>query len=340
MTSTMLAETREAPERVEAMLREDDAAYRAVAAAAQARPPVFAATVARGSSDHAATYLASLLGITQGLVTASLPPSLVTRYRVRPRLDQALVVGLSQSGGSPDIVAGMRAARDAGALTVAIVNVEDSPLAGTAEHVLPQRAGAERSVAATKSLICTLAAAARLVAVLTGDAALQAALGELPDRLRQALRCDWSPAVERLKGASSLYVLGRGPALGIAQESALKFKEICGLHAEAFSAAEVQHGPRAVIGDRFPLLAYALDDAGGGDTAAFAYELAQIGAEVLLAGPSPGAGLHMPLPEPLHPLLDPIVAIQAFYPLAAAVATARGLDPDQPRGLRKITHTV
>jgi glucosamine--fructose-6-phosphate aminotransferase (isomerizing) len=205
--------------------------------------------------------------------------------------------------------------------------------------VLPQRAGPERSVAATKSFVCTLTAAARLVAMLAADDTLAKALQRLPDRLDAALACDWRPAVERLADAGSLYVLGRGPGLGIAQESALKLKEICGLHAEAFSAAEVQHGPRAVIGERFPLLAYAFDDAGGRDVAGFAAELADMGADILLASPEAGPGLHLPLPPPLHPLLDPIVAVQAFYVLAEAVARARGLDPDQPRGLHKITHT-
>ena len=339
--SIMLAETREAPARVEAMLRQDAEAYAALARDLAARPPRFAATVARGSSDHAATYLAMLTGIVGGIATASIPPSLVTRYGARLELGGALVTSLSQSGASPDIVATLAAAREAGGTTVAIVNAEDSPLASTAGHVLPQRAGVERSVAATKSFICTLAVAARLVAVWRQDRALLDALQRLPERLEAALACDWSAAVPRLVEASSLYVVGRGPCLGVAQESALKLKETSFLHAEALSAAEIRHGPRAVIGEGFPLLAYALADVGGGDTATFAAELADAGAEVIVASPrKPSAGLHLPLPEPLHPLLDPIVAIQAFYPMAASLAVARGQDPDSPRGLRKVTETI
>jgi glucosamine--fructose-6-phosphate aminotransferase (isomerizing) len=338
--SIMLVEAREAPARVEAMLRQDAEAYTTLARDLAARPPRFAATIARGSSDHAASYLAMLTGIAGGLATASIPPSLVTRYGAHLTLEGALVASLSQSGASPDIVATLAAARDAGAVTVAIVNAEGSPLAAAAGHVLPQRAGAERSVAATKSFICTLAVAARLVAVWRQDRALLDALQRLPERLEAALACDWSAAVPRLAPASSLYVVGRGPCLGIAQESALKLKETSFLHAEALSAAEIRHGPRAVIGEGFPLLAYALADAGGSDTAAFAAELAEAGADVLVAAPAPAAGLHLPLPAPLHPLLDPIVAIQAFYPLAAALAVARGHDPDRPRGLRKVTETI
>jgi glucosamine--fructose-6-phosphate aminotransferase (isomerizing) len=340
MTSLMLAEAREAPARVAAMLAQDEDAYAAVAQALAAYPPAFAATVARGSSDHAATYLASLIGIAGGLATASIAPSLITRYGANLRLDGALVVGLSQSGAGPDVLATIRAARAAGATTVAIVNAEGSPLGQAAAHLLPQRAGAERSVAATKSFILTLAVAARLVASWRGDAVLHAALRRLPERLETALACDWSSALPLLVPATSLYVVGRGPALGIAQETALKLKETSGLHAEALSAAEVQHGPRAVIGEGFPVLAYGLADPGGEDARAFAADALASGATVAIAGPTPSHGLHLPLPPPLHPLLDPIVAIQAFYLFAEALARARGHDPDRPQGLHKVTRTL
>lgn len=340
--SIMLAETHEAPARVAAMLEADQAIYDAFAAALADRPPPFVATIARGSSDHAATYLANLLGIAAGLVTASFPPSLVTRYGVRPKLDGALVLGISQSGAGPDILAAMRAAGASGATTAAIVNAEGSPLAAGAAHLLRPHAGVERSVAATKSFICTLAVAARLVAIWLGDKDMGDALRQLPQRLETALACDWSAAVPLLREATSLYVVGRGPGLGIAQESALKLKETSMLHAEALSAAEVRHGPRAVIGAGFPMLAYALADPGGDDTRAFALELAATGAHVAIAShaPVPSPALHLPLPAPLHPLLDPIVAIQAFYPLAAALSAARGFDPDRPPGLAKVTRTV
>jgi glucosamine--fructose-6-phosphate aminotransferase (isomerizing) len=340
MTSSMLRETREAPARVAELLREDAGAYGALAERLAERAPVFAATVARGSSDHAATYAASLLGVACGLVTASIPPSLVTRYGVELDLGRALVLAISQSGASPDIVATLRAATAAGGCSVAIVNAPGSPLAAAAGHVLPQHAGPERSVAATKSFICSLAGVARLVAAWHGDAALSAALERLPARLEAALACDWSAAVPLLASARSLYVVGRGLGFGIVHEWALKLKETCGLHAEALSAAEVHHGPRAVIDRDFPILALALDDPAGRDAAAFAAGLADSGHGVAVASTAAVAGVHLPLPAPLHPLLDPIVAVQAFYPLAAALAAARGLDPDRPRGLNKVTATL
>jgi glutamine---fructose-6-phosphate transaminase (isomerizing) len=340
VTSLMLQEACEAPARVAAMLARDGASYDALAAMLAKRPPAFAATIARGSSDHAATYAASLLGIAAGLATASIPPSLVTRYRVALDLGQALVLAISQSGASPDLIATLQAASVSGACTVAIVNVPGAPLARVAGHALAQQAGPERSVAATKSFICSLACSARLIARWRADPALAAALERLPDRLERALDCDWSGALEMLAPAGSLYVVGRGLGFGIVHEWALKLKETSGLHAEALSAIEVEHGPRAVIDQDFPVLALALDDPAGRDAAAFAAGLAERGHKVAVASAAPVAGRHLPLPPPLHPLLDPIVAVQAFYPLAAMLAEARGLDPDRPRGLSKVTTTI
>ena len=340
MTSLMIQETCEAPARVAELLREDGAAYRALTDDLSGRTPAFAATVARGSSDHAATYAASLLGVACGLVTASIPPSLITRYGAALALERALVLAISQSGAGPDTVATLRAATAAGGCTVAIVNALGSPLAESACHVLPQHAGPERSVAATKSFICSLACVARMIATWRGDGALCVALDRLPERLEAALACDWSAAIPLLAPAESLYVVGRGLGFGIVHEWALKLKETSGLHAEALSAAEVQHGPRAVIDKDFPVLVLALDDPAGRDAATFAAGLAEKGHTVAAASVAPVVGCHLPLAPSLHPLLDPIVAVQAFYPLAAALAAARGLDPDRPPGLSKVTRTI
>ena len=335
----MLEETRSAPDRVAAMLGRDGGAYEALAAELRHNEPAHVVTVARGSSDHAALYLASLVGIVAGRVTASLPPSLITRYGATLAFERAFVVSLSQSGASPDIVRTLEAARAGGAITAAIVNQADSPLAHAAAHLLPQHAGPEQSVAATKSVIATLTVCARLVATWRQDQELLAALNRLPERLMAALACDWSAALPMLEHATRLYVVGRGPGLGIAEETALKLKETSGVLAEALSAAEIQHGPKAVIGPGFPVLVYGLADPGGEDARKFAADLAGVGAQVMLASPVPGAGLQLPLPPPLHPLLDPIMALLAFYQLAEALARLRGRDPDRPPGLLKVTRT-
>jgi glucosamine--fructose-6-phosphate aminotransferase (isomerizing) len=300
------------------------------------------ATVARGSSDHAASYAASLFGILTGRATATLPPSLVTRYGARLDLTQALVLGISQSGASPDLIQVMAAAHQTGASRVAIVNAADSPLAAQADWLLPQRAGPEHAVAATKSFILTMVCVVRLIAAWTQDASLTNALTRLPDSLQAALSCDWSASLTGFAQAKrGAYVVGRGPVLAVAQEAALKLKETSNLHAEAISAAEIQHGPRAVADAGFPVLALGLNDAGGADTRTLAAELARAGVPVSLAAPSPtSAGLHLPLPPPLHPMLDAIPAVLAFYVFADALAALRGLDPDRPRGLRKITETL
>jgi glucosamine--fructose-6-phosphate aminotransferase (isomerizing) len=336
----MLEEAREAPARVAALLAADGERYEALAARLRDASPPFAVTVARGSSDHAASYAASLLAVVAGIVTASLPPSTITRYRARLHLSGALALAISQSGASPDLVMTVEAAAAAGALTLAIVNELTSPLARAAAFVLDQHAGPERSVAATKSCITSMVAAARLIALWRQDADLLAALERLPERLEAAAALDWSAALAVLAPAASLYVVGRGLGLGIAAESALKLKETSALHAEALSAAELRHGPRAVLEPGFPVLIYALEDPASADAAALAETLVAAGQTCLIASARAGPGIRLPLPPPLHPMLDPITALQAFYPFAAALAEARGRDPDRPRNLDKVTRTL
>ena len=235
----------------------------------------------------------------------------------------------------------LEAAAAAGALTVALVNDVTAPLARAAAVVLDQRAGPERSVAATKSFIASLAATARLVALWRRDPGLLAALERLPERLEAALAVDWSQGLAVLAPAASLYVVGRGLGLGTAAESALKLKETSALHAEALSAAELRHGPRAVIEPGFPLLIYVLEDAAGGRCRGAGPKPSSLPDRPASSSSARGiGGIRLPLPPPLHPLLDPIVAIQAFYPFAAALAEARGHDPDRPRGLKKVTRTL
>ena len=306
----------------------------------RAQPPRFIVTCARGSSDHAATYGKYLFETTLGLVTASASPSVGSVYAVQPKLDDVLFIAISQSGKSSDLLRNAEIAKAGGAHVLALVNVADSPLAKLADTVLPLHAGPENSVAATKSYLCSLAAQLQLAARWSGDAKLLAAVDALPDAMRAAWQQDWTPLVAGLRLAEHLFVLGRGLGLGAAQEAALKFKETCGLHAEAFSSAEVKHGPMAIIGADFPVLAFAQDDDIGAGTAAVAEEFRARGAPVWLARAGASGPGVLPLPASPHPACTPILTVQAFYGAVNALSVARGHDPDVPPHLNKVTETV
>jgi glutamine---fructose-6-phosphate transaminase (isomerizing) len=204
---------------------------------------------------------------------------------------------------------------------------------------IPLHAGPEKSVAATKSYIASLAAMAQMVAHWAQDFGLSAELARLPGHLARAWKCDWSAGVEALTPAVNLYVVGRGFGLGIAQEAALKLKETCALHAEAFSSAEVKHGPMALVREGFPVLMLAQDDETRAGIEALAAEFAARGATVLLAGGKARGAVTLPTVT-AHPVLEPILAIQSFYAMANHLSIARGLDPDRPPHLNKVTETV
>lgn len=309
---------------------------RALAADLRENPPPFVVTCARGSSDHAATYAKYLFETRLGLVTASASPSVGSVYEARQKLQGALYLVISQSGKSPDLLRNAEAAKAAGARVVALVNVEDSPLAQLADTVIPLGAGAERSVAATKSYLASLAAILQLCAYWRDDLTLIAALDALPAALTQAWQCDWTALTEGLVDAHNLFVVGRGPGLAAAQEAALKFKETCGLHAEGYSSAEVKHGPMALVGKDFPVLAFAQPDETGAGTRALADEFAARGARVWLAG----EGGNLPVAVAPHPLCAPLLTVQSFYRAINALALRRGHNPDLPPHLNKVTETV
>jgi len=275
-----------------------------------------------------------------GIATASASPSVTSVYAAEQQWQGALFIAISQSGKSPDLLRNAQAAKIAGARVVALVNVEDSPLAALADTVIPLHAGSERSVAATKSYIAALAAVLHLCARWRGDIELGAALQALPDALRSGWDADWSALSEGLVHAHNLFVVGRGYGLGIALEAALKFKETCGLHAEAFSAAEVKHGPMALVGPDFPVLCFAQDDDTLAGTLAVADEFRGRGAQVYVAAPGRHGSGMLPVPSGLPALCTPLLIIQSFYRAASALSLRRGFNPDVPPHLNKVTETV
>ncbi|MDX1541513.1 MAG: SIS domain-containing protein, partial [Geminicoccaceae bacterium] len=297
----------------------------------------FAFTVARGSSDHAASYAAWLIQSRLGLITASLPPSLWTRAGAELRIERALALAISQSGRGPDVVATTGMARERGALTLALVNDQDSPLAAAAEHVLPLRAGSERGVAATKTVLATLALAARLVGRWAPDEAFEAKVARLPEAVGQAQRLAWGAAlVAHLESARACFVISRGPGLAIAQEIALKLQEVAGLPAIAFSSAEFQHGPKALLGPGRPALFLPVTGWVGDEADRLREDAGEAPESLAVVGES--AGLEAP--SPLDPALDPILLLAAAHPAIEAVARARGHDPDDPPRLEKVTRTL
>lgn len=341
MTQTNMArEVLEIPAAAARFLAQSAGAVADAAHALRAADPGLLVTIARGSSDHAATYLKYALELLAGVPVASVGPSVASVYGRQLRLAGAACVGISQSGKSPDIVAMMQAARLGGALTVALTNVEASPMAETVAHPIGLKAGPENSVAATKTFVNSVVAGLALLAEWQDDAALRAAVAGLPDAFTKALALDWSPLAQRLVRAGSLYVLGRGPAYAISNEVALKFKETSGLHAESYSAAEVLHGPAAIVQAQFPVFALAVNDAAQPHVAATAERLAAQGADVFLTGVAAKGCTELPMVSGLHPLVAPLVLIVSFYSFVEELARRRGFDPDTPPHLRKVTETV
>jgi glucosamine--fructose-6-phosphate aminotransferase (isomerizing) len=339
LISSKLIETRQAPAAVARTLSANQATLAALGESLRREPPTSILTVARGSSDHAAHLMAYLVMARLGRLVTSLPMSLITLYHSQLRCDGLLSLGFSQSGQSPDLVAPIEQIGAGGGRTVAVVNEADSPLARAAQWVLPLHAGAETSVAATKSYIAQLVVGCGIVAHWQTEPTLREALSALPDALLRASQLSWQPLVDTLVGADRLLVIGRGTGQAIAMEAALKFKEVCGIQAEAFSGAEVQHGPMALIGAGYPLLVLAPRGPAQPGLLALAAQMRERGARVLVAAPAGTPGAELPIIATAHEDLDPISAVQSFYPAVEALARARGLDPDHPRFLNKVTRT-
>jgi glucosamine--fructose-6-phosphate aminotransferase (isomerizing) len=331
---------REAAESADAVARQQDGGERfgRIGQLLRDRRPSLVVTCARGSSDHAATYAKYAIETRIGVPVASAAPSVASLYASRLRVESAVCIAISQSGRSPDLLATVGSLKQAGACVIALVNEPASPLAEMADEFVDLSAGTERSVAATKSFVASLSGVARIVAEWSNDDLLRSELSHLPTLLRRAWALDWSALVEVLKGATDLYVIGRGIGFAIAQEAALKLKETSQLHAEAFSAAELRHGPMALVRGGFPTLIFGQSDEAAQNVAETAKRLVESGARVLLAGAEAEGATSLPIISSA-PLLEPILEIQSFYRAANALALARGLDPDHPPHLAKVTET-
>jgi glucosamine--fructose-6-phosphate aminotransferase (isomerizing) len=335
----MFSEAQEGPDVIERQYKANVGIIESIAERLRALSPRAVVTAARGSSDNAATYAKYLIETKLGILTSSAAPSVSSVYSAPAHLRDTLYIAMSQSGQSPDILAAVDSAKRAGAFTIGLVNVANSPLAERVDECIPLHAGPERSVAATKSYLATTAAILQLVGAWSEDQALSEALARFPALLEDAWSLDWSAALETLKPARDLYVIARGVGYGGAQEAALKFKETCGLHAEAFSAAEVQHGPMALAQNGFPVFVMSQNDETRQGIRDLVKTLIDNRARVVLTGFENAGTTNLSAVE-AHPALQPILFLQSFYRLAESLSRARGMNPDRPPHLNKITETL
>lgn len=340
ISTLMLREASETPEKVAAQRKNNREAVARIAAKLNDLQPKFIATCARGSSDYAATYTKYLAEIRLGLATCSFAPSVASLYGVKVSLKDALFLCVSQSGRSPDLLQAAEAAREQGAYVVAIVNDEESPLAKLAEDVLPIGAGPEKSVAATKSCIGSMTAIFDLCAEWSDSAPMRSALDSLPSVLSEALECDWSDALSAMENTRQALIISRGIGLAGVQEAALKLKETCKIQAEAFSAAEVRHGPMAIIDEGFPVIAASTFGVAQDSIDDVSRHFASRGAKVFMAGAPTDGVAHLQVPRAENIDLQTLIFLMAFYRFANDLALLRNLDPDNPEHLQKVTRTL
>jgi len=334
----MAAEIQEAPDAVARQEAKLAGPMRELVRRLKAKPPHIVVTVARGSSAHAGAFAKHAIERHLGIPVAAAAPSIVTAYHRDLKLKDQLLLAISQSGRSDDLIEQTKSAKRAGALTVALVNATDSPLAAESDIVLPIGAGLEQSIAATKSVIATLAALLRLTAEWAENDELAAAISRLPQRLKAAADLDWSACFGAFSEASSLMVIGRGSTLAIAREAALKLKETCNIHAEGYSGAEFQHGPMALVSTHYPILMFIPTDEAADALVALAADLRRKHAALFSVEPGAGEG-RLPSLPPDQAETDAVCQIQSFYAAAVRLAKLRGMDADRPRHLQKVTRT-
>ncbi|MBX5473683.1 MAG: SIS domain-containing protein [Thermoleophilia bacterium] len=343
--SWLEAELREQPEALARLLERATATARAAAAAFR-RPDVgYVLVASRGSSSNVARYAQYLLGRAHRVPVAFATPSLYTIYGQPPRLDGAIVVGISQSGASPDVVAVLAEARAQRRPTLAITNDPSSPLAETADIVLPIEAGPERAVAATKTYLNSLGAVALLFAEIGDDARARAELARMPEALEAqiALSLGESPPLEEYRDAVGATVVARGINYGTGFEIALKIRELSGLVTEAYSPADLLHGPIAAIGSGWPVLLVAPSGPARPSVEEVVAPIRARGARLLAISDVKAvlrrAHTRLPLVAGVPEWLSPLTAVVPGQVAALRLTELRGLDLDRPRGLRKVTLT-
>lgn len=346
LQSHLYREIHEQPDVLRRFLSAADTPVRALAAAVREREIGFVVIAARGTSDNAGRYAKYVLGARNGLPVALAAPSLFTVYQQPPRLAETLVMGISQSGRSPDLIAVLHEARRQGALTAALTNTPEGELAQEVEHVVPLYAGVEKSVAATKSYTAELAAVGLLSAHLGEDADVLAALHAIPGAVEATLGMEAAIAAvaPRYRYMERCVVIGRGFNYATAFEMALKLKELTYTVVEPYSSADFLHGPLALLETGFPVVLLAPQGAMTPQLRAFAGTVRRRGAELIAISDDDvileQARIPLALPQPVPEWLSPLTAIVPGQLLAMHLAAARDYDVDAPRAIQKVTETA
>lgn len=339
---TLATEIAEQPTVVERLLTEGAESVAAASAAARDADVRSVLIAARGTSDNVARYAQHVFGRLLGLPVTLATPSLTTLYDASPRLERTLVIGISQSGESPDVRAVVADARDQGQPTIAITNAPGSPLAAAADHVIDIAAGSELSVAATKTYTASLAAVAALASDLAAGTTRNDDLAAVAPAMRDQIARGTGSAANVLGGVERCAVAGRGPNYATAFEAALKLKELTGIAAEPHSPADLMHGPVAVLSPSTPLVAVAVAGPALDSVLGAVYAARERAAPCLMLTDTPGdrdATAAVAL-TPVAEWLSPLVAILPLQLIAAQIARERGVEADEPFGLSKVTRTV
>ncbi|MCC3860208.1 SIS domain-containing protein [Pseudemcibacter aquimaris] len=336
----MKQEIREIPDILENLISHSENGIKTAAENIGAHHVPYVTTIARGSSDHAATYLKYIIELYAGVPVASIGPSISSIYGAKLDMSGALSLSISQSGQSPDIVHMTEMARKGNARTIAITNDVTSPLANVCDHALDIKASNERSVAATKTFVSSVVTGLLFVAYWKNNRELLEAIKKLPEQVNDVFQTNWDILLDGLNGHSSIYCLGRGPAWAIANEAALKFKETCQIHAESYSSAEVMHGPKSIIGQEFPVIAFAARDASEKSMIQSVQMLGEQGGQCYITSEKVCSAEKLAFVSSGHPATDPLLLIISFYQFIEKLARHRGLNPDEPPHLKKVTETI
>jgi len=344
---TLYSEITEQPECIDSLLSSQKKTVEQIAAAIQKRDVQYVFLAARGTSDNAGRYANYLLGALNGLPLALATPSLFTYYKQPPKLKNALVIGISQSGQSPDIVSVLEEGRKQNCLTLAITNEAKSPLAKAADFLLDIQAGKEEAVAATKTYTTELMSIAMLSTALNGNKTRWAELAEVPGWMKAVLKHDAliSRSAERYRYMDQTVVLGRGFNYSTAFEWALKLKELAYVKAEPYSSADFQHGPIAMMESGFPVMTVAPR----GEVFESMLEMLkrlrkELSAELVVISNDRKAlslaSLPLSIPADVPEWLSPLICILPAQMFTYHLTQAKGYNTEQPRSIHKVTETT